>query len=174
MNNNRLSVYCVKYLFYAFLFVLLSAIQSAPHFLEIFGGRPILLYPCAIAIAMADGELVGGIFGAFAGLLCDHTMNVVFGFNSILLLVCCAAVGLLTIYYIKNNLKSAMALTAAAVLIRDLIFLLFGYLIFGYKDIQYMIFMGILPCSLYTIAVTPIFYYLFRFLHDFFENKVNR
>lgn len=174
MINNIRKVYAAKYSLYVVLFLLFGVLQSTPKFLELFGARPVFLYPCVVAIAMADGELVGGIFGAIGGLICDHTINNIFGFNSILLLIGGTFVGLLVIYYVQDSLKNSLYLCSIIVFTRALLDFLFGYTIWGYGNSLYMFTRGVLPCCLYTIAVTPIFYYLFKKLGIFFESKINR
>lgn len=174
MNNNSLRLYILKYLSYALVLIAVGSIQSAPFFPSIFGARPILIYPCVVAIAMNDGELVGGLFGAFGGLICDHFMTVIFGFNGIVLLLCGATIGLLTIYYIQNSLKNALILSSLSLLIRELLVLVFGYLIFGYDNPLDMVLRGQLPSFIYTVLLTPIFYFLFRKLSLGFNARVNK
>ena len=55
---------------YGAIFVFLYVLQCTPGFLEIMEVKPILLIPAAITLAMFEGEFIGGLYGAFAGLLC--------------------------------------------------------------------------------------------------------
>ncbi|MEG1448521.1 MAG: rod shape-determining protein MreD [Oscillospiraceae bacterium] len=174
MLNNLRKVYAAKYSLYVVLFLLFAVLQSTPNFLELFGTRPILLFPCVVAVAMADGELVGGIFGAIGGIFCDYTMSNIFGVNAMLLLVGGTLIGLLVIYYVKDSVKNSLYLCGIVVFTRSLLDLLFGYTIWGYGENFYMFTRGILPSCIYTIAVTPIFYFMFKKLRAFFESKINR
>lgn len=174
MINNLRKVYTAKYSLYIVLFIFFAVLQSTPKFLEFFGVKPIFIFPCVVAVAMADGELIGGIFGAIGGILCDYTMSNVFGFNSILLLVGGTFVGLLVIYYVKDSLKNSLYLCSILVFIRGILDLLFGHTIWGYGNNFYMFTRGILPTCIYTVAITPTFYYIFKKLSAFFESKINR
>ena len=56
---------------------------------------------------MFDKQLAGGLFGLFAGILCDTSSNVLFGFQSILYLVICTAVGLLVVYFMQPSVVNS-------------------------------------------------------------------
>ena len=174
INNNRIKVYVLKYALYTFLFMIFAVWQSTIGLFEIFGVRPITIVPCVIAIAMFDGELIGGIFGAIGGVFCDGVLGYMVGYNGIFLLVMGTLIGLLVIYYVQNNLKTAIYFCSVVILIKGLLEWSLGYVIWGYGDNLFMLLQGTLPWCLYTIMVTPIFYILFKHLHLFFESKINR
>ena len=52
-------------------------IQTTPGLFEFFGIKPILVLPACICIAVFEGEFAGGLFGFFAGLLCDSASETV-------------------------------------------------------------------------------------------------
>ena len=89
--NKRAKIMVVKYVTYSLLMLVLYVLQSTPQLFSIAGIKPVLVFPFAVAVAMFDKQLAGGLFGLFAGILCDTSSNVLFGFQSILYLVICRA-----------------------------------------------------------------------------------
>ena len=93
--NRRTKLMIAKYALYVLLMVILYVLQTDPNLFAIAGVKPVLVLPFAVCIAMFDSQLAGGLFGLLAGILCDTSSNVLFGFQSILYLLICTAVGLL-------------------------------------------------------------------------------
>ena len=85
--NRRSKIQLIKYILYSFLMIVLYVLQTDPNFTLSSGTGPVLVLPFAVAVAMFDGQLAGGLFGLFAGILCDTSSSVLFGFGSILYLV---------------------------------------------------------------------------------------
>lgn len=65
----------VKYVTYSLLMLVLYVLQSTPQLFSIAGIKPILVFPFAVAVAMFDKQLAGGLFGLFAGILCDNCLQ---------------------------------------------------------------------------------------------------
>ena len=58
--------------------IVLYVLQTDPNFTLSSGTGPVLVLPFAVAVAMFDGQLAGGLFGLFAGILCDTSSSVLF------------------------------------------------------------------------------------------------
>lgn len=82
--NRRSKIQLAKYFLYILLIIILYVLQNDPNFTLSNGTGPVLVLPFAVAVAMFDGQLAGGLFGLFAGILCDTSSSVLFGFGSIL------------------------------------------------------------------------------------------
>ncbi|MDD2955715.1 MAG: rod shape-determining protein MreD [Oscillospiraceae bacterium] len=156
--RNKIVVLTVKYSLMTLMLILLYALQTTPSLFALWGVRPVLLIPAAVAIAMTEGEFAGGVFGAFCGLLCDLGSQTLFGFNGLILLLCCTGVGLLTIYLMRPSWRSALLYTAAVALLRGLIDFFFSYGMWGYEGVSLILLRETLPVAAYTTAVAPLFY----------------
>lgn len=173
MTDNRYMVYTFKYLSYFGIFLALYLIQTMPYFLAVFGIKPSLLFPAAVAVAMHEGEFIGGIFGAVAGLFIDMQEISLFGFNSALLLINGIIVGLAIIYYVQNKLVNFCLLTTAIMVFKILVTYFFGYSIWDYQNTWIILAEKRLPTLIYTIVVAPIFYYMFQRLKVYFDSKIH-
>ena len=91
--NRRTKLMIAKYALYVLLMVILYVLQTDPNLFAIAGVKPVLVLPFAVCIAMFDSQLAGGLFGLLAGILCDTSSNVLFGFQSILYLLICTGWG---------------------------------------------------------------------------------
>lgn len=172
MTDNRNIVYTLKYLSYFGIFLGLYLIQTMPTFLSLAGIKPCLLIPAAVAVAMHDGEFIGGIFGAVAGLFMDMQQISLFGFNSFILLINGVAVGLVVIYYMQNKRLNFLLLTAAIMMLTILITYFFGYSIWDYDKTWIILIEKRLPTMVYTLLVAPAFYYLFGWLKEYYDSKI--
>lgn len=101
--------------------IVLYVLQTDPNFTLSSGTGPVLVLPFAVAVAMFDGQLAGGLFGLFAGILCDTSSSVLFGFGSILYLVICTAVGLLVLYFMQPSLTNSLIFTGSGFAVRLLL-----------------------------------------------------
>lgn len=77
------------------------------------GASPLLIIPLATAVAMHEGDLAGGVFGAFCGLMLDMANGVtVAGFSALWLLVFCPLISLLAQFFVKSNAVSHFVMNA--------------------------------------------------------------
>lgn len=172
MTDNRNIVYTLKYLSYFGIFLGLYLIQTMPTFLSIAGIKPCLLIPAAVAVAMHDGEFIGGIFGAVAGLFMDMQEVSLFGFNSAILLINGVIVGLVVIYYMQNKRLNFILLTSAIMGLKILITHFFGYSIWDYDRTWIILVEKRVPTIIYTLLVAAVFYHLFEWLKGYFDSKI--
>lgn len=170
--NRRAKIMAVKYMVYLLLFLILYVIQTDPVLFSIGGIKPVLVLPFAVSIAMFDKQLAGGLFGLFAGILCDTSSNVLFGFQSILYLVICIAVGLLVVYFMQPSLTNSLIFTGCGLGIRLFLEYFFYYVMWGYDNSHLILVYQMLPLLVYTLAATPLLFFLLRKMHRFFEEKM--
>lgn len=167
--KNKGMLLAVKYALMVLFLILLYAVQTT---LPLFGGRgvyPVLLVAAAVAIAMTEGEFAGGLFGALCGLLCDLGGQSLFGFNGLMLLLCGAGVGLLTLYLVRPSWRSSLLFTAAAALFRGGVGFFFAYGIWGYENAHLIFIRETLPVALCTAVTAPVFFWLARWYRRRFE-----
>lgn len=171
MNRKRW-IYFAKYLIYAGILFVLYVLQTSLDFIGVFDVKPNLVAPAAIGIAVFEGEFLGGLYGALAGVLCDLGGFNLFGFNAIILLISCVGVGLLIIYMLRPTVINYVLLAAGILLIRGLLDFLFNYVMWGYDNAHILLLSRILPTVLYSAAISPLLYYLFGFLHRRFQERL--
>ena len=159
--NKRAKIMVVKYV-----------MQSTPQLFSIAGIKPVLVFPFAVAVAMFDKQLAGGLFGLFAGILCDTSSNVLFGFQSILYLVICTAVGLLVVYFMQPSVVNSLIFTGCGLGFRLFLEYFFYYVMWGYDNSHIILLGQMLPLLLYTLVVTPLLFLAVRKMHLFFEEKM--
>ncbi len=161
MNN----IGIVKYVTYSIEILLALVIQGTPHLLpEIFGGKAILLIPLAVSIAVWEKQIPAVIFGAVCGLLIDSGYSGPIGFYAITLAAACCMISFLMENYIRTNLLTVML--AALIAIPSIIFLqfIFYYVLMEYDDTWGFFARHYISRMIYTIAVTPLFYGLNKFI----------
>ncbi len=154
-----------RHLAYVFILMLFYVLQSIPNFLVIYGVKPIWVIPCAIAIAMQEGEFAGGIYGALAGLLCDTAGFLLFGFNGFIVALCCIIAGLLVIYLMRNNMLTCLMFTLVTMLLRGSIEYFFAYGMWQYENSWRIFTTNTLPTVAYSIVIAAPIFVLIRFVH---------
>jgi len=164
--NRAKRIQLVKHIAYALLLLVLYILQMTPGLFVLLGAKPIWLVPAAIAIAMMEGEFVGGIYGAAAGLLCDMgSSTVLYGFNGFFICLCCILAGLLVIYLMHCNVWGCFLFVFITLLICRSVEYFFAFGMWGY-DYAWMIYANnILPTILYSTLVSPLPYLAVRTIH---------
>ncbi len=164
----------IKFLTY-FIIVFASYIfQTIPEFMDYFGIAPILVLPACICIAVFEGEFAGGLFGFFAGLLCDSTSETVFGFNAFIYLLFCVLAGLATIYLFRRSTMNIMLLCLGAIFLRSFLEFFFGFMLYEYENLEAFFYTVIAPQVVYTAIFALPYCALFRWLHKKFEPEETR
>lgn len=114
----------LRWFLYAALLIFFYACECNP---LIRGYCPLLLIPLATSVAMQEGELAAGIFGAACGLMLDMANGVtVLGFSAMWLLAACPFISLLSRFFVKSNLLSHFIMSTAVVVLMaamDMLFL---------------------------------------------------
>ncbi len=150
---------------YSFLILLMVVFQSTPHLFEILSVKPLFLLAITISIAMEKGEVAGALVGVFGGLLWDMALPSPFGSYGFLFMVFGVVVGLMSRLLLQKTWFNNLFLVFGSVLIIQIIDFFFNYVIFGYSGIASVFFTQHLPCVLYTALISPIFYFLVRWIN---------
>ncbi|HJD22950.1 MAG TPA: rod shape-determining protein MreD [Firmicutes bacterium] len=149
----------LKWTAYGLILLLALLLQSAPRlFPEIAGGRPVLLIPLAVAIAMCEGPVGGAAAGVAAGLLWDLFSDRLLGFNALILMALCCAAGLLIQLLMRNNLLSFLMLIAGTLAIQGILDLFFNHILVSQAEPAYVLLHLLLPNAVYTLVLSPLLY----------------
>lgn len=160
-----------KFFLYAVMLLFFYALQTTPGAFQIAGIRPLWTVCFAIAVAMCEEVIAGALVGMFAGLFCDLGTQALFGFNGLLLLCGCAAIGLLRVHLVKSNWKSALLYGAVLPLVRALLEFFFFYLIWEYPSVEQIFYHSVLPVYLYTFLLTPPIFLLVQKIQTTFDSR---
>jgi rod shape-determining protein MreD len=163
-----------KHVVYGVLLLLFYVLQTTPRLFEIAGVKPVLVLPLAIAIAMYEGEFIGGIYGVLAGLLCDMGGFSLFGFNGFIFCFAAIAAGLLIIYMMQCNVAGCMLFVLVAMMLRGGVGYIFAYGIWEYENAWRVFAMQTLPTMVYTTIVAAPVYYLVRAISQKFEEELEK
>lgn len=167
--NNAGALRVAKHLSYSLLLLLLYLLQTVPGLFVIFGVKPILVIPAAVVIAMLEGEFVGGIYGAAAGLLCDVGSLLLFGFNGFLTCLFCIVAGLLVTFLMRCHLGNCLLFACVIMLVRGSLEFLFAFGMWGYESVWKLYVFGTLPLAVYSVAVTPVIFWAVRKIYRRFD-----
>ena len=171
--KNTTHILVIKYVVYSLLLLFLYVLQTTPGLFVIFGQKPMIVVPFAICIAMFEGEFVGGLFGAFAGLLCDIAGGMLFGFNGLFVAFFCIVTGLVVIYLMHCNPGAAFFFTLITMLVRGSVEFLFGYAIWNHPNVWRIFTNHTLPVILYTAAVAPLLFFLVKKIFLAFDKRIH-
>ena len=123
------------------------------------GFCPLLIIPLATAVAMREGELAAGIFGAVCGLMIDMASSAILGFSSLWLLVCCPVISLLSYYYVKVNFISHFVLNLAVSVVMGLLDFLFLHSVWEGSESSISFVNMVLPAYLGAIVgAIPVYF----------------
>lgn len=154
-----------RYFAYLIELLIFFMVQETPGLVpELFGARPVILIPVALAISMFENETVGMFFGLFCGLLIDFGAGGTLGFHGLLLSAVCYGIGLITANLVQTNFLTAMLIAIVTTAALCILHWLFFFVFFGYEHVVYALVSHYIPRFFYTIAITPIIYYFTRAL----------
>jgi rod shape-determining protein MreD len=131
---------------------------------SVFGARAFLLIPLAVCIAMNERSLGGLSFGLLAGVLWDFATVRGDGFYAIMLTLAGFTAGAATVYLMRNNIFSALLLSAGASLFVSVGYWFVFIILKGYEGAWNILFSFYIPSAIYTLAFTALYYYLVRFI----------
>ena len=153
----------IRYFAYGLELLILYMLQQTPGLLPpLFGARPILIIPAALAIAMFETEVPAMAFGIFGGLLIDFGLGYALGFHALFLAVVCYAVSVMSGNLLKTNLLTAMLIAVICIPVLFLLQWVFYYVLFGYSHVSHALVYHYLPRMGYTLLFMPLFYYFNR------------
>ncbi len=163
MNINRTFF---RYFAYSLEILICYILQGTPKLIpEIFGSRPLLLIPIAIAIASKENEIPSLIFGAVCGVFTDIATGGNIGFFSILMtLICYFEANILKTYFV-SNFRTVLIISAITVpLIICLYFLVFT-VIAGIENPVFLFVNHYISRIVYTLVMIIPFYFLNKFFY---------
>ncbi len=144
-----------------FLTMLTAAFQHTDGAIpSLFGTKAMLLIPLTVVIGMYERSMSGLALGVLAGALWDFATVRGDGFFSVCLAVAGYFSGVLVTYFLRNNILSALLLSAVSVTgINSLYWYLFIFRK-GYPEALEVLFGYYLPSVLYTLIFVFVYYYL--------------
>ncbi len=162
-DMNRYNV--VKYTAFSLEILLSYIIQSTPGLtLEVFGGRPVLMLPIAMTVAIFEGEIPAIVFGVICGLMADSGYSGPMGYYAIMLAILCYIVSILMENYIRTNLLTAVLIGAVSIPVIIVVQFLLFYVAMGYGYAWEYFAAHYISRIIYTFAFVPVYYGINRFI----------
>ncbi len=129
-----------------------------------------LLIPAVICIAMFERDIAGMFFGLFAGALWDmHASGA--SFNALFLLTVGFICGTLINTIMRNNIITALLLTAIFVPVYEVGYWFFHYVTVGLDMAGFMFLRYYLPGIVYTVALLPLMFIFIRAIEKIFVEE---
>lgn len=173
MEQKTLRLFIIKNVIYTVLVLMCYILQETPRLLVVGNVRPIVVISAVTAIAMNEGEFSGGLFGLFGGVLCDTAAFHIFGVAPIFFLTLGCVCGLLVIYLIQPNVRTAFILSGGFALVYGVVahYLIYG--LWGYAGANRLLFIRTLPCAVYTALWGMVAFVFVRWINERFEEEVH-
>lgn len=155
----RLGDRYLKWTAYGLLILLVTILQATRGLIPpVFGVRPLLVVPLTVCIAMFVGPVGGAAAGIACGILWDLYAARLLGFNALLLLATGCICGLLITLLMRNNLLTALLLSAAALLFVGLMNWLCHTVLLQEPEAGFILLRRVLPTLGYSFVLTPLLY----------------
>ena len=161
----------LRWLLYAAVLLLFYVWEVNP---LIRGFCPLLIIPLATAVAVYEGELAAGIFGACCGLMLDMASGTLLGFSSLWLLVCCPVISLLVQFFVKSNWMSHFVLNLGVSLIMCFMDFLFIHWVWEGLESEIAFRNELLPAYLGAVAGAIPVYLVVSFINKKLRFKTER
>ncbi len=147
----------------AVLVVLTALFQHTKGALPVIGGvRAMPLVVLVAVIALFERSLAGLLFGLLAGVLWDFASSTGDGFFAVVLCLVGFLCGVASSFVLRNNIFSALFVSAVSLVsCLGVYWFCFVYLK-GYDPQAEHLFGYYLPSCIYSLAFTPVYYYLIR------------
>lgn len=160
----------MKWILYSILVYISFVLQSSYLAFEIFNIKPILIIPlvCFIATIEKNINIYFYIFVFFVGILWDLASYTLFGINSILLLIIVYVCEFLTSGVKRLNFFLIFLICSLTILFYSFLNFMFSYYVFGYENLLFVLLYEIIPIVLYSLILSPISYFLVKFLNNKF------
>ena len=169
--NSKTKFVILKYGVYGLLAVVLCVLQNTPGLFALWGVKPMLAAALAIVVAMLEGEFYGGLFGAFAGFLCDLYGSDSTGYTALMLFLCCVAVGLAVQTFMRSTPFNALLFTFASMVVIRGVSFFFTIFLPGYDGAALFFVSSVLPLCLYTALAGLLFYVPILKFHQAMEAR---
>ena len=159
-----------RYFSYSLLVILLYILQATPNLMpELFGSKPLLLLPLALAIASVEKEVPSLVFGAVCGGLTDIAAGGGIGYFAIILTLICYFESLVFGTYFVPNIISATVYSAGATVLSIVVYFLIFKVFSGVPDWQILFVNHYISRIVYTFVMFIPICILVRFLHRSFK-----
>lgn len=147
------------------LAVLTAIFQHTPGFnLGIGRLSPMLLVPFVVCVAMYERSLMGLFIGLLSGVLWDFATSGADGMFTLMLTVIGFSVGVLTTFYLRNRLITAVLLSFASSAAVSVAYWMISVLRKGYDGTWEILFTHFLPLAVYSALFVFLYYYLVGFI----------
>lgn len=155
----------VRYTAYTLEILLVYIIQGTPGLMpDVFGGKPVLLVPVALTIAIFEHEIPAIVFAVICGLLTDSAYSGPVGYYAIMLAILCFIVSNLLENYIRTNLLTTMIIATVGIPFIIFMQFVFYYIFAGYTNTWEFFVRHYISRIIYTWVFMPVFYELNRFI----------
>lgn len=153
----------IKYVCFCLLILIADLLQNVSGLLpEIFGARCFIIIPAVVILSLGEDELTASLLGLFAGFLWDMSSAVHMGFNCIFFAVICFISSALVNRLIRDTFITNMLLSITAIILYCLTYWLCFIIIKGVDGGEDTIFSFYIPCAIYTAAITPIVFLIYK------------
>lgn len=148
---------------FALLIVFTAILQNTKGlFPKIGNASAMLLIPLVISVAMFERDISGMMFGLFAGFVWDFYSAHIDGYYIIFLACVGYACSYLISRYMRNNIVTAMVYSLVFSLLCSTLYWLF-FVVFNSVEGAWTLYYRIyLTSTVYTVALTPLYYYFIR------------
>lgn len=153
-NSLENIIYLLSLLFLYVLHTSLNLIKS-------YQFVPVGLLIVCIVISMFKDVVISCVYGLFAGILCDISLNLPLGLSCLFVVFMCGIISMMTIYYIKINFFSFVAFSFIIILVEQIITLIYQHYC-GIVDAKLLpVFFGglVRSVTLGALLCPPIFYF---------------
>lgn len=171
-NLAKRRIYSIlKWVLYAAVLCFSYAFMMTPGLFELGNTRPLIVLPMVICVGVFEGELRGGIFAIFAGILWSSGVTVFWGFHPLVLYICVVFCGVVTSVYLQENLPSTMLLAGVAIAAYLLASFFVNYAIWNYGNAGEIFKRSYIPTFFFTWAVTPIYYFIVKGIRTLIQQR---
>lgn len=162
LSNAKKRTYHTR-VFYVVVILVSVLLQNTPHlFPTIMGCHAWLLLPVMVCVSMFEKNWTSALFAILAGAFWDAAAGWGDGFHALFFLITSTAVCLLMTYLMRNNLRSALILGAAVIVLYIVIYWLI-FVVARHEPGAGMLFATFyLPSAAYTFLFMPVYYIIFR------------
>ncbi|MBE6757853.1 MAG: hypothetical protein E7552_04810 [Ruminococcaceae bacterium] len=168
----RLNSRTAECLAYGLLILLLGVWQLSPRgWPAVCGGRPLLLVPLVVAVAMFSGPVGGAAAGVAAGVLWGLFSEALFGFHALMLMLLGCAVGLLVRLLLRNNALSALLLCGGGTAVYALADWLCNCVLPHPDGALLLLWRTVLPNTVYTLVLCLPLYGVVRGITKLLKNR---
>ena len=150
----------LRYLIYVCEIIIFFIIQQSPALS--YGSnllKPMLILSIVLTISIFELETPSVLICFFAGVLLDLGNSGSIGIFSFVMPIIGYLVSLISTHFIKINLITSTIISVVCIVFFYLIDFLINYMFKGYSDLSYTLLNNYLPRMIYTLLLSPIFYF---------------